>query len=162
TPSPSASRRIVMRPAPLKGSLRKTSPFGASAMKRGNCRSRANTFTVNPAGTVSRCPSGIATTRVGLRNHGVWHGGGSCSSRAASTQSVARSAGIARQYRLCYSRAASMFGLFYPYGIFLQALAILHFVRRRPDTFWFWIILFGGGLGALVYIMVEVIPDVRL
>jgi len=55
-----------------------------------------------------------------------------------------------------------MFGLFYPYGIFLQALAILHFVRRRPDTFWFWIIIFGGGLGALVYIMVEVIPDVRL
>jgi hypothetical protein len=55
-----------------------------------------------------------------------------------------------------------MFGLFYPYGIFLQALAILHFVRRRPDTFWFWIILFGGGLGALVYIMVEVLPDARL
>jgi hypothetical protein len=52
-----------------------------------------------------------------------------------------------------------MLGLFYPYGIVLQALAILHFVRRRPDTFWLWIILVGGGLGALVYFAAEVIPD---
>jgi len=55
-----------------------------------------------------------------------------------------------------------MLGLFYPYGIFLQAFAILHFVRRRPDTYWLWIILIGGGLGALVYIVAEVIPDARL
>jgi hypothetical protein len=55
-----------------------------------------------------------------------------------------------------------MLGLFYPYGIFLQALAILHFIRRRPDTFWLWIILMGGGLGALVYMAVEVLPDARL
>jgi hypothetical protein len=55
-----------------------------------------------------------------------------------------------------------MLGLFYPYGIFLQALAILHFVRRRPNTVWLWIILMGGGLGALVYIVAEVVPDVRL
>lgn len=55
-----------------------------------------------------------------------------------------------------------MLGLFYPYGIFLQALAILHFVRRRPDTYWLWIILMGGGLGALLYIAVEVFPDARL
>lgn len=55
-----------------------------------------------------------------------------------------------------------MLGLFYPYGIFLQALAILHFVRRRPDTYWLWIILMGGGLGALVYMMVEMLPDARL
>ena len=52
--------------------------------------------------------------------------------------------------------------LFYPYGIVLQALAILHFVRRRPDGFWLWIIIMGGGLGALVYIAVEVIPDAGL
>jgi hypothetical protein len=51
-------------------------------------------------------------------------------------------------------------GLFYPWGIVLQAIAILHFVRRRPDTYWLWIILFGGGLGALVYIVAEVLPDV--
>jgi hypothetical protein len=55
-----------------------------------------------------------------------------------------------------------MLGLFYPYGIFLQALAILHFVRRRPDTYWLWIILMGGALGALVYMAVEVLPDARL
>ncbi len=51
-------------------------------------------------------------------------------------------------------------GLFYPWGIVLQAIAILHFVRRRPENYWLWIILFGGGLGALVYIVAEVIPDV--
>jgi hypothetical protein len=55
-----------------------------------------------------------------------------------------------------------MFGLFYPYGILLQALAIAHFARRRPDTYWLWIIIIGGGLGALVYILVEVIPDAGL
>jgi hypothetical protein len=52
--------------------------------------------------------------------------------------------------------------LFYPWGIFLQAAAILHFVRRRPDTYWLWIILVGGGLGALVYLVAEALPDVGL
>jgi Uncharacterized protein conserved in bacteria containing a divergent form of TPR repeats len=55
-----------------------------------------------------------------------------------------------------------MLGLFYPYGIVLQAIAILHFVRRRPDTYWLFIILMGGGLGSLVYIAVEMVPDTRL
>ena len=55
-----------------------------------------------------------------------------------------------------------MLGLFYPYGIVLQAIAILHFSRRRPDTYWLWIILMGGGLGSLVYIFVEMVPDARL
>lgn len=48
------------------------------------------------------------------------------------------------------------------YGVILQALAIVHFVRRRPDGFWLWIIIFGGGLGALVYLLVEALPDARL
>ena len=52
--------------------------------------------------------------------------------------------------------------LVFRWGILLQAIAIVHFIRRRPDWFWLWIILFGGGLGALVYIAVEVIPDVGL
>ena len=52
--------------------------------------------------------------------------------------------------------------LYYPWGFILQAAAILHFVRRRPDTYWLWIILIGGGLGALVYIVAEVVPDVGL
>ena len=54
------------------------------------------------------------------------------------------------------------FGLIYPYGIVLQAIAILHFVRRRPETYWLWIILMFGGVGALIYIFVEVIPDAGL
>lgn len=56
-------------------------------------------------------------------------------------------------------------GLFFPilrYGFILQAIAIVHFIRRRPDGFWLWIIIFGGGLGALVYIAAEVIPDLGL
>jgi len=52
--------------------------------------------------------------------------------------------------------------LFYPWGLVLQAVALLHFVRRRPDTYWLWIILIGGGLGALIYIAAEVLPDVNL
>ena len=56
----------------------------------------------------------------------------------------------------------SLVGLFYPWGIILQAMAIAHFVRRRPDTYWLWIILVGGGLGAFVYIVAEVLPDLEL
>ncbi len=55
-----------------------------------------------------------------------------------------------------------MLGLFYPYGVILQAIAIVHFVRRRPEWYWLWIILIGGGLGALAYIAVEVVPDAGL
>jgi hypothetical protein len=53
-------------------------------------------------------------------------------------------------------------GFIYRWGIILQAIAIVHFVQRRPDTFWLWVILMGGGLGALVYIVVEVLPDAGL
>jgi hypothetical protein len=55
-----------------------------------------------------------------------------------------------------------MLGLFYPYGFLLQAVALLHFARRRPDTFWLFVILMGGAIGALVYILVEVLPDAGL
>jgi hypothetical protein len=55
-----------------------------------------------------------------------------------------------------------MLGLFYPYGIVLQAIALLHFARRRPEMYWLWIILIGGALGALVYIVVEMVPDAGL
>jgi hypothetical protein len=55
-----------------------------------------------------------------------------------------------------------MIGLFFPYGILLQAIAIAHFARRRPDTYWLWIIIIGGGLGAAAYIVLEVIPDAGL
>ena len=52
--------------------------------------------------------------------------------------------------------------LFFPWGFILQALAIIHALRRRPDTYWYWIILVGGFLGAAVYIVAEVVPDTRL
>ena len=52
--------------------------------------------------------------------------------------------------------------LLYPWGIILQGLAIVHFIRRRPDGYWLWVILFLGPIGAIVYIAVEVIPDAGL
>ena len=58
-----------------------------------------------------------------------------------------------------------MFGLshlFYPWGILLQMLALVHFVKRRPETYWLWIILIGGPIGAGAYLLVEVAPDARL
>src|SRR6185503_13958074 len=50
----------------------------------------------------------------------------------------------------------------YPWNFVLQGIAIVHFIRRRPDWYWLWVILLGGGLGALVYIAVEVLPDLGL
>ncbi len=52
--------------------------------------------------------------------------------------------------------------LFYPWGFIIQGVAIVHFIRRRPDTYWLFIIIFLGPIGALVYIAVEVIPDLGL
>lgn len=52
--------------------------------------------------------------------------------------------------------------LFYPWGLILQAAAIIHFIRRRPDNFWIYIILFLGPLGALVYLFAEAVPDLGL
>jgi hypothetical protein len=49
--------------------------------------------------------------------------------------------------------------LFFPWGLILQAVAILHFIRRRPDTYWIFVILFLGPLGAIVYLLVEAAPD---
>jgi hypothetical protein len=54
------------------------------------------------------------------------------------------------------------FSLLFPWGVLLQALAMVHFIRRRPDTIWLWVIIFLGPLGALVYIGMEVVPDLAL
>jgi hypothetical protein len=54
-----------------------------------------------------------------------------------------------------------LFFAFSWWGILLRVVAIVHFVRRRPDFFWLWIILFHW-VGALVYIVVEVVPDAGL
>src|SRR6202140_5716586 len=52
--------------------------------------------------------------------------------------------------------------LFYPWGFIVQLVALVHFVRRRPEGFWLWVIFFGGFLGALVYIFAEMLPDAGL
>jgi hypothetical protein len=52
--------------------------------------------------------------------------------------------------------------LLYPWGFLLQGVAIVHFIRRRPDTYWIFVILFLGPLGAVIYLLVEALPDVSL
>jgi hypothetical protein len=54
-----------------------------------------------------------------------------------------------------------LFFAFSWWAIALRVVAIVHFIRRRPNFFWLWIILFHW-VGALVYILVEVIPDAGL
>jgi hypothetical protein len=54
-----------------------------------------------------------------------------------------------------------LFFAFSWWSIALRIVAIVHFIRRRPDFFWLWIILIHP-LGTLVYIVVEVIPDAGL
>ena len=54
------------------------------------------------------------------------------------------------------------FGSFTPLTLVLWAMAIAHFIKRRPDTYWLWIIIIGGPIGALVYLVVEALPDLRL
>jgi len=56
-----------------------------------------------------------------------------------------------------------LFGAFRsPWTLLVMALAIIHFIRRRPETYWLYIILFLGPLGATVYLLVEALPDVGL
>lgn len=33
----------------------------------------------------------------------------------------------------------------YSFGIILVVIALVHFIRRRPDGYWLWIIMIGGG-----------------
>lgn len=51
---------------------------------------------------------------------------------------------------------------FFSVGFVLQVIALIHFVRRRPDNYWIWIIVFFGPLGAVVYMFVEMLPDLGL
>jgi len=57
-----------------------------------------------------------------------------------------------------------MFGLshLYPWGLIVQIVALIHFVRRRPENYWFYIIFFGGPIGSAAYLLVEGIPDLGL
>lgn len=44
---------------------------------------------------------------------------------------------------------------FFGWGFILQIAAVIHWARRRPDTFWLWIIIIGGPIGAIAYFVVE-------
>jgi hypothetical protein len=50
----------------------------------------------------------------------------------------------------------------YPWGLILQGLAVVHFIRRRPDNYWIFVILFLGPIGAAIYLFAEVLPDLGL
>jgi len=43
----------------------------------------------------------------------------------------------------------------------LQVLMIIHYFRRRPESWWFYVIIFLGPLGALAYFVMEVLPDLH-
>jgi hypothetical protein len=49
-----------------------------------------------------------------------------------------------------------------PLSLLLIGMAIVHFIRRRPDTYWLYVILFLGPIGATIYLVVEALPDVGL
>ena len=52
----------------------------------------------------------------------------------------------------------SFFSLGLP-GLVLMAAAIAHFVYKRPDGYWLWVIIFLGPIGSLVYLAVEALPE---
>ena len=45
------------------------------------------------------------------------------------------------------------------WGLLLEAIAIVHFIRRRPDGWWLFVIIFLGPLGAIIYLLIEAAPD---
>jgi len=46
-------------------------------------------------------------------------------------------------------------------GVLFQVLMVVHFIRNRPETYWFFVILFLGPIGAVVYFFVEVMPGLH-
>ena len=51
---------------------------------------------------------------------------------------------------------------YWSWSFIFQLLMLIHFFRRRPEGYWFFVILFLGPLGAAVYFVIEVIPDLRV
>lgn len=43
-------------------------------------------------------------------------------------------------------------------GVVFQVLMVVHFIRHRPEWYWFWVIVFFGPIGAAVYFFFEVLP----
>jgi hypothetical protein len=56
-------------------------------------------------------------------------------------------------------RGFSLMGGLFAYGFLLQIAAVIHWARKRPETFWLWIIIIGGFIGALAYFLIEGMPD---
>jgi len=48
--------------------------------------------------------------------------------------------------------------MFNPFSLIFQVLMLVHFFRTRPEGYWFFIIIFFGPIGALIYFFVEVLP----
>ena len=55
-----------------------------------------------------------------------------------------------------------MFHAYGPLSVVLMLMAILHFIKRRPDMYWLWIIIIGGPIGSLIYLAMEAVPDLQL
>src|SRR5689334_5741187 len=84
-----------------------------------------------------------------------------CARRQQPASSDYSGNSLATHYSLLTTDMGFLSFLF-PWGLILVGIAIVHFIRRRPDTYWLWIIIFLGPMGALIYIAVEVIPDLGL
>ena len=54
------------------------------------------------------------------------------------------------------------FSLGHPWSLLLLAAALIHFIRRQPETYWLWIILFLPVIGPVIYLVAEAAPDVTL
>ncbi len=55
-----------------------------------------------------------------------------------------------------------IFSRFYSWGILgfaLIAMAVVHYIRRRPSGYWIYLILFLGPPGAALYLAVEALPE---
>ena len=46
-------------------------------------------------------------------------------------------------------------------GLILVAAALIHFVRRRPESYWLWVILLLGPIGSLIYLATQALPELR-
>ncbi len=51
------------------------------------------------------------------------------------------------------------FGGLFSLGGILVITALVHFVRKRPDFWWLYVILFLGPVGALIYLAIEALPE---
>jgi hypothetical protein len=53
----------------------------------------------------------------------------------------------------------SLFG-FGGFGLIIVAIALIDFIRRKPDNYWIFLIIFLGPIGSLIYILAEMLPSI--